>query len=1467
MEKLRRSFIEVALKHQTVVVTVCAILCVLGIYSLMTMPRQEFPEFKVRQGLVIAAFPGASSNQVDEQLAKPLQNYLFRYKEIDREKTYSVSKENQTIVFVEVKENVKEPEIFWAKLRLGLQEFKSELPSQVVMLVGNNEFGDASAILLTVTSKQRTYRELEDYLAKLEDKIRQHPAVSNVKKFGLQKEKIIVYADPNRLAHYGVKPALLMGALQMEGMLGYGGYIKDSDLELPIHLPPRYNSEADVAEQIVFSSPDGAIVRVRDVARVVREYDVEDSYVECEGRRALVLSMEMRFGNNIVSFGKDIDRIIADFKADSPADLEIAKVADMPKVVSASLHHFFRDFGMAILAVILVVILLLPRRIAMVAAVTIPICILQSLGIMQGLGVELNTISLAALVVVLGMVVDNAIVVIDNHVEKLDHGIDVRTAAWSSARELLIPVFTATLAIVAVFAMQPIFMTGMARDFIGPMPVTIAVTLFVSMFIAMLLVPALSCNFIKTGLHEHGKGPEKKGKPSLLDRLQEFYNRHLEISMAHPVRTVWIGIAAIVLGILMFTLLPQQLMPALERDQFAVEMYFPEGTSLARNAQITGQMVKILKADKRIKTVVSFIGTSSPRFHTLYAPQMPAKNYSQLIVMTESVKATEDVVREYDRKYRDAFPGAHARFKQISFLSAEAPVEVRISGDSIPEIRAFADKVRAVMAQDGDITWLRDDYRNPRIAVDLDVNRELANRLGVNRAILGLSCALNRNGIPITKVWEGDYAKDVVLKYDESKTSSPEELENQYVTVPLSPKALPLRQLAGLKPSFSEGQIVRRNGRLTMTLRADVAAGKLFTPVQNRISEKLAALDKPESIAVSYGGEHQLSGETYVPMVESLIVSIIVIFVVLLFQFQSIRLALLVMITMPLSIIGGMAGLSLVGMPFSMTALLGLTALFGTVVRNGVILISYARELEHGGMPLKEAAFAAGKRRMRPIFLTAAAAAVGVIPLMTSGSSLWGPMGAVICFGLIGSTILTLYVLPVAYWKYSGDEEETARGGAVMRTNKSLFMLALLACPVFCAQASAGMTLADYKKQALAHNNELKQSALEDEAAQQAVRSAFTSYFPKVSAVGAMGTANIIPGLAVMSGMPSVLSPLSRADGYALSMLVAQQPVFVGGRIVNGNRLARVGAAAAHEQFQLKRDEVLLESEKKYRRLLVLEEKRKTLLAYAEMLESLYKQVNQAAGLGLVTRTDVLRVGLKRAELGASRTELEKGIALAQRDLRLYAGLPEGDPIIPSAGPDVITEPVYNRQYLASRLSLRPEYRLLQANADAAKLQRKMKTGANLPLVSVGAAINRLDALSSGGTFQNSLGFAVVSVPLSDWWGGSHDVKEKRLKENAAQVRLESVADYLVLDMESRLKDYEQAYQRVAVARLGVEEADANKSEIEDGYKNGTEKLSDLLEAMALQQQSRDRLSEETAGYFAARTAFEIAISAVSADN
>lgn len=428
--------------------------------------------------------------------------------------------------------------------------------------------------------------------------------------------------------------------------------------------------------------------------------------------------------------------------------------------------------------------------------------------------------------------------------------------------------------------------------------------------------------------------------------------------------------------------------------------------------------------------------------------------------------------------------------------------------------------------------------------------------------------------------------------------------------------------------------------------------------------------------------------------------------------------------------------------------------------------------------------------------------------------------------------------------------------------HKLTLTITFLSFAVVCS--AQPLTLEAYRELTLKNNGGLQQSEYEKLAAEQTAKYAFTKYFPTVSAIGAVVSTDFVPGTSrSISTLPNIFglpSMVNDSHGYGLSALMATQVLFAGGRIYNSNQLAKAGSSVAEQQFIIKRNEVFLEGEKKFRRLIVLEQKRQTLIAYGNMVDALYKQVSQAKEMGIVTGTDVLRVKLKQAEIASLMSSLQKGITLARKDFNIYAGLPTDAQSEVAVAEEDITEPKYDLDDIPYRLTLRPEYKLLEDNLKAAKLERRIKTGENMPSLSVGAAIDRVDFHSTGNTYQNSIGFAAVSVPISDWWGGAHTIKAYNLKQSAAQTKLDETADYLMLDMESKYKDFQQAYERVEVARLGVEEAKANRSEIEDGYNNGTEKLADLLEAMALEQQSLDKLAEETASYFTSKTAFENAI-------
>jgi len=1014
--KKKIKLLETVLRYKQVLYITTAVAIIVGIIALIQMPRDEFPEFKIRQGIIVGIFPGATSHQVEEQLTSKVENYLFQYSSVERSKTYSVSKENVMVIYVEVSEKEKDPAMFWSKLRHGLNELKGELPSGVLSLTADNDFGNTSSLLLAVQSETKTYKELEDYIKKFENDVRKVKSVSRVKHYGLQKEQINVYIDDAKLTNYGIKPLVVMAALKPQTTVGYAGEIDDGKFIRPIHIPASYKTEQDIANQIIYSDPTGNVVRVKDVATVVREYEDPGSYIRVNGKKCLLVSLEMQQGNNVVHYGKEVGKEIDKFTKSLPADIKIETISNIPDAVSKAITNFLKEFAISICAVILVTILLLPRRVALVAASTIPISILITLGIMWMTGMELQTVSLAALIIVLGMVVDNAIVIIDNYVEKLDNGITPREAASQSVTDLFGSVFSATLILIACFYPMIAFMAGTAGDFVGSLPSTITIALVTSLFVAAVLVPLLCFTYIKIGLKNNAV---KGKKAAFLNALQKFYDSLVEKAFTKKKLIVLIGALSFVAGLILLAIIPQQSFPSLERNQFAVEVYLPEGSSLQQTDSVLKDLEGLLQKDSRVKVVTSFVGTSSPRFHTLYAPNFPSKNYGQLVVLTASNEATVEILDEYSKKYANRYAKADVRWKQLEMTPSKAPIEVRILGDSISTIKQVANQVEDILRKTDGTFWVRTDYKEPLQTVDLEIKKDEAARLGYSNTLLNYSLMVGTKGFPVSTVWEGDYPVDVTLKVDKKIKTSVDDIKNQYVTSPFLVSSAQVRQIADLHAGWTEGEIIRRNGVRTITVTADIIRGVYASNVFNKAKPLIDNLKLPDGVKMEYGGEYDSNIEYITPFYYALAVSVVLIFLILMFQFKNIKTTLLIMLTMPLCIFGAATGVLVTGYAFGVTAFIGLIGLMGMVVRNGIIYISYAEELRHEhGLSLQEAAISAAKRRMRPIFLTAAAAAVGVIPMIMSRSSLWGPLGAVICFGLIFGLVLCLLVLPVLYYLF-----------------------------------------------------------------------------------------------------------------------------------------------------------------------------------------------------------------------------------------------------------------------------------------------------------------------------------------------------------------------------------------------------------------------------------------------------------------
>ncbi len=1020
------------LEHYSISLLIIGILFVLGIFGMWDMPKDEFPHATIRQGVVIAVCPGATSEEVEQQVARPLERYLFTYGEVNRVKTTTQSQNGMCIVMVKLNDDVNNKDEVWSKIKHGLNSFKAQLPSGVLAIVVNDDFGNTSALLIAIESSQRSYRELKQYSDNLSDRLRRIPSVANVKLFGEQKEQISLYVDRQRLQAYGIGQQMLFSRLQAQGITTMAGSISDDDQQVPIHVEAQENSEEEIANQIIFSDPTtGKVARVRDVARVVREYEPMSSRIEQNGHPCVLLSMEMTPGNNVVQYGREVDQVLNDFRENElPEDVNVTRIADKPKVVAISVSDFLRDLLISMLIIILVMMVLFPLRSAIVAAITIPLTTFVSVSIMYMAGIELNIVTLAALIVVLGMVVDNAIVVIDGYLEYLGKGFEPKKAAIDSAKQYFMPMLLATICICAIFYPFLITMKGVFHDCLEDFPVTITINLMVSLFLAVSVIPFLEVRIIKPD-------KVKTGGNAITNWVQKTYDKVLDFTFAHPWVTIGGGIAVILLSSLIAPTLKIRLFPYADRDQFAVEIFLPDGKGMAETELIADSVQHVLEKDDRITGITGFIGCSSPRFMDAYAPQMAGKNYAQFIVNTKSDKATIELLSKYQPMLGEAFPNAYVKFKRLDYLEV-SELEYRFYGDNLDSLHVVAERLMERMRQMPELEWVHADYFQPYPIINVELDPVTSAQLGITRTTAQLALSATSCDLRVGQIWEGNYELPIVVKDDTDMTFS--DVANLGIASPASMVSggnttVPLRQIAKVKPKWSESRIMHRGGERCITVTAQFVQGVYTAPIEKEIARVMQEeIELPQGVRTEVGGEIEYGDEALPQIFGGIAIAEIIVFFFLLFNFKKYGVTTICMVALALMIPGALIGLGLMNRALGLTSIFGLITLMGMIMRNEILIFEHAIDLikkhvaEHGNWTVdreaynaavKQAAYDAGKRRMVPIFLTTATTAVGVVPMIIAQSSFWMPVGVTIFAGGIGSLIMVVTMLPVIYWKVS----------------------------------------------------------------------------------------------------------------------------------------------------------------------------------------------------------------------------------------------------------------------------------------------------------------------------------------------------------------------------------------------------------------------------------------------------------------
>lgn len=1460
--------IRASLRFPQVTLVLTGMLFVVGLIALFTMPRREDPKITIRTGLVSAVYPGATSAEVEDQVTRKIEERLFRFSEVRRAKTFSTTRNGLVIINVELNESVNDAYGFWSKLRLEMEQLKSELPAGVQGPVVDSDFGDTVAVLIGVHSDSYDYRELKDCARRVETSLRALPAVSKIQRIGDQKEQIVISESEQKLAQYGVNPQHVVQALEGHSTVQYAGRIPAEKSKVPLDASGRFSSEDAIHHLMVDVSPSGIPVYLGDLGAIKRVYKDPSEYVRIDGQKTILLAVEMREGSNIVALGHDLQVTLDSVQKTLPPDVRLDLIANQPRVVADRVGDFFREFGIAIVAVILVTMLLLPMRVALVASIAIPITVSITFAMLDMAGIELHQVSIAALIVVLGMVVDDAIVIADNYVELLDRNIPRDEAAWRCASEMVVPVLTATITIIASFA-PLLLLSGSTGEFIRALPITVTIALVTSFVVAMFLTPLTAQFFIRKGLHDHTIDSTKH-KTSALEYMQRYYNRAITWAMQNR-RVVLISAMVIfIAGLGVLQLVKQQFFPLAERDQFVMDVWLPEGTRIEATDTAVRKIEKAMHSEPLVKSCASFIGTSAPRFYYNVSPQPPAENYAQILVNTTSASQTPKIVEKFRKQLPAVAPEARIFVKELQQGDdMEAPVEVRISGEDDVSLRSIADKVDNILRNTPGASYIHTDWHEAQLQARMHLNDAVANRLGFTNANISQQLAAGFEGFPVSTFWEGDRSIDIALRLAPSERKNFDSVTDAYIQSPVTGASMPLNAVASIAPEWQSGRIIHRNGVRTLTVESFADNGYLPSQVLASARKQIANISLPNGYRIEYGGEEENQNETSGEMYRDLGISLVLIFLILLFQFRTFTDPLIVMAAFPLALPGAALGLFLTRNPFGFTAFIGIISLGGLVVRNSIILIDAIHERMKVGTPLMQAALEAGERRLRPIFLTTMAAAVGVTPMIVSGSSLWSPMASVIAFGLLGSMFFTLIVIPVLF--VAVHEKRAVRA-------TSMVVVVLIAGVVLCGQApgeTRNITLDEAIHLAHGQNKMVHLAYLKIDEAKAKLTQARADYFPVVSnqtdamhlnekenltipkgALGTYSSDGAIPG-------NNVSISLGKQD-LILSTTTVTQPLSQLFKIHAGVTAARADTAIARADAQHAEDEVTLNVTKIYLNLLGLEKRIHAVELRIQAGEEKISEARNAVDAGAALITDVQQGEAEIADAHHTLGVLRDTEDDLRVDLNNLLGIPleteiqlsdplEVDGILPDA-PTASKAPLAD--WSATALAHNPEIASASSTLDKANAGLRAAKYEFIPDVSAYAEHVYQSGVPLLAESSATVGIR-VNWTLSEF--GKRTGKVRELQSQVAQARenLSLTQDRVRIDVEKQLRKIRRSSSaldaaqanvtaRTEMRRIVADQVDAktaNASALSDAEGKLAEARAQLLDARVEQATAKAELN------------------------
>jgi multidrug efflux pump subunit AcrB len=1004
-----------SLEHKPVIAILLILALVVGVVNYFTISQREDPEFKISVALVVTIYPGGSAEKVERLVTNKLEEKFAEITEMDE--ITSTTREDLSVIMVRV-DYTSDTDIAWQKLRNKIEEARPELPDSIMGPDVYDDFGDVTAMIYSLSSESATPAELRSWAKDLASRLKRLQSVGKAELLGEQKEVIYIEGPLESFTMFNFSPLVASKFLDYQNVNMPGGYVRTDDRKYRLEVSGSFALTEQIENAVLdVSRQSGTPLKVKDVFSVRRTYkEPPTDYMLANGAPSIGLDIRMKKGHNLVVMGEEVKKEVEIFRELLPPNITLTLLHDQPRQVGNFVQSFMNNLFEGLLIVIVVMFLAMGVRAAGMIAISLPLSIIVTFAIMPLFNVVFETVSIAAFIIALGMLVDNSIIIADNIDVYMRRGMDRLTASWKGAQDLAIPALSGTLATVLAF-MPLLLMPREQGDYIRAMPIIVSVSLLASLVLALTITPITAYFLMKPKV----VGEQKAGEGG--NAAVRIYRRLMNWALRHRYLSLMLTTLAFVGTLALLPSVGFSFFPQAQRDQFMIDIWLPEGSSLAHTAAVVKQVEKELETEKHVKDYVTYVGKGGPRFYITIKPEFNSTNYAQFVVNTDDPTLTRDIVERLNQRMLTNISGARVLVSNLWMgTPVEAPIAIRVSGPDLTVMKRISTQIQNIMKQVPGTIYVRDNIGDPVPSLNVNVDSTAAAMAGITNTEVALSLLTAYEGFPVTSVRDGEDEVPVYMRLLDSERNMTNTLSRITVPSQATGKKVPLEAFAKIEMDWAPGVIKRNDGVRSVTALADVSH-RLAADVMNDIRPKLEQIELPKGYTLTSSGEEKDRNEAFGHLITIFALIIMLILLMLVIQFNSFKRAMVILVSIPLAISGAILGLYFSGNSFAFMPFLGVISLAGIVIKNAVVWVEFVDRYLKEGHALDESIIEAGRQRMRPIFLTAATTIGGLIPLALFGGSLWEGMAWAMVVGLAVATVLTLFVVPVVYYVMFRREE------------------------------------------------------------------------------------------------------------------------------------------------------------------------------------------------------------------------------------------------------------------------------------------------------------------------------------------------------------------------------------------------------------------------------------------------------------